>query len=93
VLLLILISLSPTTPQTSPAPALCTYMISVASDLCSTLNCLHHCHLHRSLKTRLLQLPLSQPWLHPNTVSAAYPKLTHTDCYQNDQSSSYHSCP
>src|SRR6218665_770193 len=28
-----------------------------------------YCHLHRQLKTRLLQLPLSQPRLHPNTAS------------------------
>src|SRR6218665_3433897 len=54
---------------------------------------IHHCHLHRPLKTRLLQLPLSQPRRLPNTASAAYPKFTHTGRYQNAQTSSYHSCP
>src|SRR6218665_1612819 len=53
----------------------------------------HHCHLHRPLKTRLLQLPLSQPRLHPNTASTAHPKLTRTRCHQNAPASSYHSCP
>src|SRR6218665_926877 len=37
VLLLILIFLSPTTSPTSRAPALCTYVISAASDPCLTL--------------------------------------------------------
>src|SRR6218665_1951247 len=37
VLLLILISHSPTTSPTSPAPASCTYAISAASDPCLTL--------------------------------------------------------
>src|SRR6218665_2301404 len=40
---------------------------------------------------RLLQIPLSQSLLHPNTASPAYPKLTCTGCYQNAQASSYHS--
>jgi len=44
------------------------------------VNCLQHYQLHHPLKTRLLQLPLSQPRLHSNTVSAAYPKLTCTGC-------------
>src|SRR6218665_3991041 len=56
-------------------------------------HCIHHCHLHRPLKTRLLQLPLSQPRLHPNTASTAHPKLTRTRCHQNAPASSYHSCP
>src|SRR6218665_4158457 len=32
----------------------------------------------RALKTRLLQLPLSQLRLHPDTAFPAYPKLTRT---------------
>ena len=40
-----------------------------------------------------LQLPLSQPRLHPNTASTAHPKLTRTRCHQNAPASSYHSCP
>ena len=54
---------------------------------------LMHCHLHRPLKTRLMQLPLSQLRPHLNKASAAYPKLTCTGYYQNPQASSYHSCP
>src|SRR6218665_2686140 len=50
-------------------------------------------HLHRPLETRLLQLPLSQPQLHPNTASTDHPKLTRTRCHQNAPASSYHSCP
>src|SRR6218665_1879421 len=94
VLLLILVSHSPTTSPTSPSPASCTYATSAASDPCLTLK-LHplYCHLHRPLKTRLLQLPLPQPRLHPNTASTAHPKLTRTRCHQNAPASSYHSCP
>ena len=44
---------------------------------------IHYCHLHRPLKARLLQLPLSQPRLHPNTATTAHPKLTRTRCHQN----------
>src|SRR6218665_1131016 len=46
-----------------------------------------HCRLHRPLKTRLLQLPLSQSRLHSNTVSTAYPKLTGTAAIRTPSSS------
>src|SRR6218665_3406996 len=68
VLLLILISLSLTTSPTSSAPASCTFVTSAASDPCLTFNCLHHRHLHRPFKTRLLLLPLSQSRLYPNSL-------------------------
>src|SRR6218665_2393561 len=41
--------------------------------------------VHSKLDYGLLQLPLSQSRLLPNTASAAYPKLTCTGCYQNAQ--------
>src|SRR6218665_2263388 len=95
VLLSILISLSPTTSPTSPAPALCTYVIFAAFDPFLALKLpppLPPPVLHRSLKIRLQQLPLSQPRLHPRTASPAYPKLTRSGCYQNAQTLPYHSC-
>jgi len=47
----------------------------------------------RALKTRLLQFPLSQLRLHPDTASPAYPKLTRTVHYQNAQAPLFNSCP
>src|SRR6218665_628314 len=76
-LLLIFNFLSPTTSPTYPAPASCTSVTSVASDPCLTLK------LPPPLPppSSILQLPLPQSRLHPNTASPAHPKFFCTGCY------------
>jgi len=48
-------------------------------------------YLHYQFKTRLPQLAISQPRIHPTKASAAYPKLAIPGYRQKAQASSYHS--
>src|SRR6218665_1350984 len=93
VLLLILISLSPTISPTSPARASCTSVTYTASDPCLTLKLPPPLPPPSSILNCITATPTFLISTNPNKAPAAYPKLTCTGCYQNAQASPYHSCP
>src|SRR6218665_3600160 len=90
VYLLILISLSPTTFPTSPAPASCTFVTTAASGSCLTLKLHPPMPPPSSIQNQITATPpfsISTPPKY--SVCIAYPKLTCTGCYQKAQASSY----